>query len=276
MVIDLHTHVFPDKIAASALKVLKGNLKNDGKDDRNFTDGTKNSLISSMKKNGIDRSVVLPVVTSPGQFESINKFAAEINGKDGLISFGGIHPDNENPEEKLEIIKASGLKGIKLQPDYQGTFVNDEKYIRIINYALFLGFTISFHCGYDVVSPDIVHCSPERIEDMLEKVKLNLPKGNIVLAHLGSYGNLKCEGDFSGIDKYGVYYDTSFVLDRIPEDLLLKFIKDRGIDKILFATDSPWKDQGEYKKTAENLPFKDSETEKILWKNALNLNALNL
>ena len=42
-----------------------------------------------------------------------------------IISFGGIHPDNEDYKEKLCWIKEQGFKGIKLHPDYQDTYFND-------------------------------------------------------------------------------------------------------------------------------------------------------
>ena len=71
-------------------------------------------------------------MTKPSQFESVNRYAAEINGKDGIFSFGGIHPECEGIEEKLDEIKSLGLKGIKLHPDYQATEFDDDKYLRIL------------------------------------------------------------------------------------------------------------------------------------------------
>lgn len=47
-----------------------------------------------------------PVVTNPRQQETINKIALTINetsAETGLISFGGIHPDNENYKEKANV-----------------------------------------------------------------------------------------------------------------------------------------------------------------------------
>ena len=60
MVIDFHTHTFPDKIAAQTIKLLseKGNTKP-------YREGTLNSLKESMNKSGVDYSVVLPVATTP-------------------------------------------------------------------------------------------------------------------------------------------------------------------------------------------------------------------
>ena len=91
MLIDFHTHTFPDKIAAAALKELS---------ERSgifpHTDGTAQGLMDAMARDGVDLSVVLPVATNPAQVEKINRRALEANAssdKTGLISFGAMHPD---------------------------------------------------------------------------------------------------------------------------------------------------------------------------------------
>ena len=51
MIIDFHTHTFPDKMAEAAVSALeqKANL-------RRHTEGTNNSLKESMKKAGVDNA----------------------------------------------------------------------------------------------------------------------------------------------------------------------------------------------------------------------------
>ena len=92
MVIDFHTHIFPDAIANRTIAALE---KVSGINAA--TNGTLEGLLCSMERAGVDMSVILPVVTKPSQFESVNLFAQRVNeqyeGK--LLSFGGIHPDCE-------------------------------------------------------------------------------------------------------------------------------------------------------------------------------------
>ena len=116
MVIDFHTHIFPDKIAAKSIAHLE-----EASGIMAATDGTLQGLLNSMEKNNVDLSVILPVVTKPSQFETVNQFAAEVNRKYNgkLISFGGIHPDSEDYKAELDKIKELGLIGIMLHPDYQ-------------------------------------------------------------------------------------------------------------------------------------------------------------
>ena len=81
-----------------------------------YTDGTSEGLKASTEEAGIDISVALPIVTKLSQFASINRFASGFQ-EGRILSFGGIHPAEENYKEQLREIKAMGLKGIKLHPD---------------------------------------------------------------------------------------------------------------------------------------------------------------
>ena len=171
MVIDFHTHTFPDKIAAQTIKLLseKGNTKP-------YREGTLNSLKESMNKSGVDYSVVFPVATTPHQVESINRLSAEENGKDGIFFAGAIHPDCENIEEILDFIKANGLFGIKIHPDYQGVYFDDERYIRIMREAAKRNLITVTHAGIDIGYPDDVHCTPQMVLNVLDRLSGLLKK----------------------------------------------------------------------------------------------------
>ena len=80
MVIDFHTHVFPKKIAAATIKELE---KASGLTAA--TNGCVDGLLSSMEQAGVDTSVIMPVVTSPRQFNGINRFAYGINEQYGFL-----------------------------------------------------------------------------------------------------------------------------------------------------------------------------------------------
>ena len=95
-------------------------------------------LEDSTKKADIDLSVVCPVATNIRQPEKINRLSVEFNEKreeTRLFNFGAIHPDCENYKQIIDEIVAMDLKAIKIHPDYQNTFFDDEKYIRLMDYA---------------------------------------------------------------------------------------------------------------------------------------------
>ena len=198
--IDFHTHIFPDKIAEGTLHFLSQRCH-----VAPFTNGTADGLEESTKKAGLALSVAMPVVTKPSQFESINRFASQFRGEDGILSFGGIHPDCADYKKELLLLKEMGFKGIKLHPDYQETFFNDLKYKRIISFASELGFVVSVHAGYDPGYPDRVHCTPKMAREVLDEVKP--PK--LVLAHMGGFKRWdEVEDHLVGQD---VWLDTAVV-----------------------------------------------------------------
>ena len=97
--IDFHTHIFPEKIAERTITYLSNICDMDP-----YTNGMKQGLLQSADEAGIDICVLLPVATTPSQFESINRFALQFQ-EGRLISFGAIHPENENLKDKIRWIK---------------------------------------------------------------------------------------------------------------------------------------------------------------------------
>lgn len=258
MLIDSHTHTFPDELANKVILKIAGDAS-----IRHYTEGTNASLLESMDRAHVDMSVILPVVTKPSQCETINKVAKEINDRyfPRLLSFGGIHPDNEDYKEVLKDLAESGIKGIKLHPLYQGAAIDDIRNLRIIDCASELGLIVVIHAGKDLSFPGDF-ADPDRISRMLDEVQ---PE-KIVLAHMGSYA---CwEEVYDQLCGRGAYLDTSFSLNPIrplkdtPEgkeslaanpmlvpplsrELFRKMVKKNGADHMLFASDSPWGDQKE-------------------------------
>ena len=258
MLIDFHTHTFPDELANKVILKIAGDAS-----IRHYTEGTNSSILESMDRAHVDMSVILPVVTKPSQCETINKVAKDVNDRyfPRLLSFGGIHPDNEDYRKILKDLAESGIKGIKLHPLYQGIAIDDIRNLRIIDCASELGLIVVIHAGKDLSFPGDF-ADPFRISRMLDEVH---PE-KIVLAHMGSYA---CwEEVYELLCGRGAYLDTSFSLNPVrplkdtPEgrdslaanpllvsplsrELFRKMVEKNGVDHMLFASDSPWGDQKE-------------------------------
>ena len=264
-VIDFHTHIFPDKIAAAVVRKLESYTPRAVA----HTDGTLSGLIASMEDANVDYSVIMPVLTAPHQFDGVNRFAAEHNcGK--IVYFGGIHPDCEDLEVKVDFIADLGLKGIKLHPDYQSTFVDDERYITIVRRALERGLLVTFHAGIDIGMPDPIHCTPERSAKLLDAVAdLNEGEPKIIFAHLGG-----CDMP-DDVLKYlcgkNCLFDTGYNIIYETDEHIMSIVRAHGADKILFASDSPWQSQRECVARLETLPLTDGEKSMILGGNAKKL-----
>ena len=269
MLIDFHTHIFPDKIAAKTINALSSNSG-----ATPFTDGTDVGLIHNMQKGGADICINLPVLTKPNQFDSVLEFALSINAKYAhaekrIISFAGMHPDCDDIGGKMKRIKDAGIKGIKIHPDYQETFIDDEKYLKIIKAAKDNDLIVVTHAGIDdgyVGKP--VRCPPELSKKVLEKINYD----KIVLGHYG--GHKQWEKVLELLVDFNVYFDTAFTFYKIEKQLFEKILFSHGEDKILFATDCPWSDIKRDKETFLSYGLSKQTEEKILYKNALKL--LNL
>ena len=283
MLIDFHTHTFPDELANKVIPKIAGDAS-----IRYYTEATNSSLLESMDRAHVDMSVILPVVTKPSQCETINKVAKEVNERyfPRLLSFGGIHPDNENYREILKDMAESGIKGIKLHPLYQGIGIDDIRNLRIIDCACELGLIVVIHAGKDLSFPGDL-ADPDRISRMLDEVH---PE-KMVLAHMGSYA--RWEEVYKLLCGRGAYLDTSFSLNPIrplydtqegkesltanpmlvpplgPE-LFRKMVEKNGIDHMLFASDSPWCDQKETFDLVDEC-LDESEKDAVYYRNALRL-----
>lgn len=257
MLIDFHTHAFPDKIALGAIEKLSfasGGLKP-------YTDGTVAGLCESMKKYGVDKSVVLNIATNARQQKNVNDFADAVNHSDNLIAFASVYPDSEDVFEELDRIKALGFKGIKLHPDYQSFNVDDEKMKPIYKKISELGLITVFHAGFDYGFPPPYHATPDKLLRALSWFE-----SPVVAAH---WGGVNCNQEvvdlLCGKD---IYFDTSFGYSNLPRYYALKIIEKHGTDKILFGTDTPWHTPEMELRLLNNLGLGSKDFEKITHLNA--------
>ena len=251
MIIDFHAHMFPDKIAENTIRFLAENVIPP------HTNGTSEGLLaSSSREAGIDISVVLPVVTNPSQFASVTKFAEKFQEGE-LLSFAGVHPASCPCKRGVNQIKNLGFKGIKLHPDYQDTYFNDIRYKRIVEKASELDLIVTVHAGVDPKCPDDVHCTPKMAEEMLDEVQPT----KLVLAHFG--GNEMWEEVEERLIGRNVYLDTAVVLDTMKEEQFLRMVRKHDADKVLFATDSPWRGQKEFVQKMHEIALTEEEREQI-------------
>lgn len=273
MIIDFHTHVFPEETAAEAIsKMEREAAENGGFPVKAKLSGTAAELEEKARENGIDWSIVLPVATSPRQTEGINLFAARENEnsvRTGVFSFGAIHPDNENYKEILRGLKARGVKGIKLHPDHQGVYVDDMRYLRIMDFAADLDLVIVVHAGTDVGRPKEARSTVDglcTVDDVLAYPKL-------VLAHMGGFGQWEeVEQKLLGRN---VYLDTALCFEEEVPHLSLEqfrhFVDVHGHKRILFGTDSPWADQGRSVEAIRSAGLRRDQEAAILGGNAMQL-----
>lgn len=274
MVIDFHTHAFPDKLAAGALSQLVSNAARFADvygELTPYTDGTLKGLQDSGHRGGIDISLIQPIATSAKPSHSINDFAAQADKQPGLRSFGSVHPRNPAWKEELERLAELGLRGIKLHPEYQGCYVDEPETVQVVKEAGRLGLIVLFHAGVDIGMPPPVHCTPERVA----RLRRMVPDTVLVLAHMGGDHMWKEAREI--LPQLHVYIDTSHAVPEYPEQwpLFAESIRAMGTDRVLFGTDSPWSDQAaavrETRRFLREQQFTEQESAAIMGGNAARL-----
>ena len=261
MIIDFHVHAFPDALAAKALPLLS---KCSGGVKPNY-DATISGLENYLAKNNVDYAVVLNIATDPHQEKKVNDFAISLLEKKNIIPFGSVHPDSPNALSELERLAKAGIRGIKLHPDYQHFFVDDEKMFPIYKKIAELGFITVFHAGVDIGYPKPVHCTPERLLRVLDL----FDDAPVVAAHFGGW--LLWDSVLEDLCGTKVYLDTAFSSGKMPPDYAKELIKTHGADKVLLGSDMPWSDTLDEVRFVQSLDLSAEDEEKILSNNAKRL-----
>ena len=258
--IDFHTHVYPDNVAPTTVSAVCERSNIDA-----YTDGTLDGLKRSMASAGIDLSVVAAVATKPEQVPSIQRWLTGIR-QPGITTLAAMHPDDPLKPEQIRVLRQEGFRGFKLHPDYQDFFVDDPRMYPLYEAAAAEGMFILFHAGIDRGLPNPVHATPKR----LAAVHKAVPELCMIAAHLGGEGFY--EETVTHLLGQDLYLDTSFVLRKIPGTFLERFLREHPAERVLFASDSPWTDQGEELRFLLHLPFlTESDKEKICFSNAARL-----
>ncbi|MBQ8921671.1 MAG: amidohydrolase family protein [Oscillospiraceae bacterium] len=272
MLIDFHTHIFPEKIAARSIEALIAGIRREqGADYENpdgsplvFREGTPEALLESMDKSEVDCSICLPIATKPSQTVSINRFAEGIRSA-RMISLGTLHPADPEAEQVLEDLAKRGFRGIKLHLQFQQYDIDSPEVIRILQKAEALGLIVVFHAGADIGLPPPVYTSPEKIRHALDYVD----GSNLVAAHLGGWAQ------WDDVERYlvgtNINLDTAYIRLFIPPEQCLRIIRNHGADKIVFGSDSPWENPADTLKFLQSLNLTERELAQITHENAQRL-----
>ena len=275
LIIDFHTHTFPDKIAAAAVASLEQKAHS-----RAHTDGTRTGLLQAMDSAGIDHAVVLPVATNPLKCTSMNNASHALNSLGRLTYFAAIHPDAPDWDAELTRAKQLGFKGVKVHPVYQGVAIDDPRFVRILARCGELGLIVVMHSGADIGFPGVDMCSPR----MLQRALQQSGPVTLVAAHMGGWRNWQEVPEY--LLDTSIYLDTAFSLGSIvpidghyaPEELPLlperhfcELVQLFGSKRVVFGTDSPWDDMGQAVRRIEALPLTAAEQEDIFSVNAKRL-----
>ncbi len=259
--IDVHTHAFPDAIAAAASQVL----------ERRWSaapsfDGTLAGLVRAMDDASIDVAVVQPVATKPQQVRTINDWLASV-ANDRVATFGAMHPDVDDVRGEISHLVTLGFRGFKLHPELQ-TFHPDSDRMRPVYEAAIANNLAVFSCAGVNVGVPTLHSTPQRFAAVLDEY----PSLRLILAHMGGY--LQWDNVRRDLVGREVSLDTSYSLlplGGLERDEFVEIVREHGADRVLFGTDAPLADMSTEIRAIVECAFEATELEAIMWRNAARL-----
>jgi predicted TIM-barrel fold metal-dependent hydrolase len=256
MVIDVHAHAFPDKLAPRAMDTLarRAGLPLPA------IDGTVSGLSASMTAAGIDRCWVANIATRPEQASAILEWSKRIRS-DAILPLGSLHPDSPDWETELDKIVDAGLLGLKFHPQYQDFALDEPRLIPLFRTIASRGLFVLVHAGYDLAFPGDERAAPARLATLHRQV----PELTMIAAHLGGYRA------WDEVIEYlvgsEVYFDTSFMMEATTLQRADIF-RHHDRSRILFGSDCPWTRQQDSLEQVLALPLDAESKARILGGNA--------
>jgi hypothetical protein len=256
MIIDGHTHVYPDAVAKRAIGGAPGDLKRYG-------DGTVGSLTEVMAESGVDRSVCLGVANSPDRVDKANRFAGSLDPA-RFVGFGSVHP-GLSPEDNVASLRAHGLRGAKVHAMFQNLRLDDPRLLATLD-AMSGEFAVIIHVGAAGADPG-ERCSPAMLADIVRQ----FPRLDVIACHFGGYRRF--DEAVETVIGLPVHVDTSWPpsLATLAPERVRAVIEKHGPERVVFASDWPMAGPAAEIEAIRALGLSDDDTEAVLGGNLARL-----
>ena len=263
MRVDVHTHVWPDRIAELVLESMVRDMGFPAV-GANTVDGIK----AHMRSSGVDKSIVLGVVERADQVTRANDWLISIED-DMLVPFGALHPGLEDKVGEVRRLRQSGIKGIKLHPVMNSFYPDDPKMFPVYE-EMGESMVLAIHSGgFPNTGPgQPIYAAPRRIMNLVRQ----FPRLKVIALHLGGFYMLE-EAERELIGRDNVLIDTTWPpsLKEVAAETLTTIINKHGTHKVCFGTDFPLASQKTDSEYVLGLSLSDSQKEGILGENAREL-----
>ena len=282
MLIDAHTHAFLPQdleVLGERLAMLDEDLPDASPHKwQVHGGGSVEALLEAMARAGAERCVLLPVTGSRGRVGELNRWVAQVAGEHPeIIPFGTLHPQAE-PRRQLGDLLELGLKGLKLHPFIQRINLEQPEAVQLFDLLAgerlpVLLDTIYLE-GLVRAKPHLEQvinffgfsgCEPRQIAALAHAH----PGLRLIAAHGGSLYGWEALDPLYGLDN--VYFDISYLHGLVTPRRLVEIIRRKGPDRVLYGTDSPWRDAAAFREWFEDLPLTTWEREQVAAGTALEL-----
>lgn len=268
MIIDFHTHIYPEAVAAKILPAAKRKLKVAVPGT-----GSPDDLREMMQWGGVSRSVLLPLAKGCQDVSGLNDWIQAAASKNQeLTPFGAVHPFMEGLEEELDRLEGWGVRGVKMMPLLQQVYPDDPRCFRLYQELVDRDMILIAHAGRDPLDRPEVYGTPERFASLAA----SFPDLKLVLAHLGGLRMWDAVRDHLLAAGENVYFDTAYVSFYMGGEEMAELIRDIGTDRVVFGSDYPWEEPGRAAEIIRDLGLSEAEEDAIFFSNAAGLLGLSL
>ena len=276
MIIDFHTHLFPDAICSSRecycdSEPAFGLLYR----SRHSRLVNASELVAAMDDNGVDKSVVFGFPwQDPELFKMHNDFILDaVQRHTGrLIGLGCFDPGSSEAAQEAERCLDSGLAGIGELAFYRSGIeeASLDRLAAVMDICRERGRPVLIH-----TNEPVGHTYPGKTPNTLAQIYRlisRFPDNIIVLAHWG--GGLFF---FSLMKKEvksrlrNVYFDTAASPFLYDPEIYRVAIQSVGVEKILFGSDYPLIEPRRYLEELDTLQLSHEDRERICGLNAASL-----
>ena len=240
MLIDCHTHAFADKIADRAVALLCDYYKIQIPRGGRLVD-----LLTAAAIAKLDAFILLVAATRPEQVKPANDWilrlaklsSDEIRNELGvahvprIVPFGTFHPGDPNWMEEIKRLRAAGIRGIKLHPEFQQIDLADPS-LRDFFAEVEQDFVLLIHIG-DRVVRRANFSTPTKVT----AIAAAFPKLRIIAAHMGGYRFWN--EAYEVLAGSSVFLDTSSVFPFLEMERFRALVNKHGTERILFGSDFP-------------------------------------
>lgn len=286
MIVDAHTHAFPDEHLGMRWQQMLGvrEPKRTGHIDE---------LRNLMEQAGIDRAVILLWARSGelherlaaggelaeeeirervrAEIDTYNRWGCELARDDErFLAFVGINVRYLAEDEiagRIDDLVAAGASGVKIIPPSMRLYADDPALVPVFARCAELGLPILSQSGSGGGEPPYPGADHYGRPGRYARVLREFPDLILILAHTGHGYEEDIVGLAAGHER--LFTDTSLRLSRLgrpgnptPEELV-DLYRRIGVEHVLFGTNFPFVDPVAYRRKLDALPFDDAERELI-------------
>ena len=251
---------------------------------RQLKHNTANGLLELMDRKKIDKAIVSSThsIFYRNCLAGNLEFAEEVKGlEDRLIPFATLNPNYPGWKSDLkQCVEELGMKGLRLHPYYHDYGMGDGKCRELVDAATEYGLPVSVSIAMEdqrqrhwlVELPQVTDSDGANTQ-MINAIE-GSPEATFILLTMGYSG-------FSGYNHQRILQETEpkegrlfFAITNLPltpDEEGAKSVREIGIEKVVFASQMPFKYPEVSFLRVESLPLAPEEKERIYSRNIMEL-----